>query len=54
MRIDKLVEKTQLKEEAILTLILKVEYLLKNDEEVRFKVLPTAKELLKIGFFRQN
>lgn len=54
MRIDKLVQKTQLKEEAILTLILKIEYLLKNDEEVRFKVLPTSHQRLKIGFFKQN
>lgn len=42
MRISKLVELTQLKEEAILTLIMKIEQLLRDDEEVRFRVLPTS------------
>lgn len=54
MRISKLVELSQLKEEAILTLIMKVEQLLRDDKEVRFRVLPTSNELLKLGFFKQN
>lgn len=54
MRINKLVELTQLKEEAILTLIMKVEQLLRDDKEVRFRVLPTSHELLKLGFYKQN
>lgn len=54
MRVEKLKEKTQLREEAILTLLLKIESLLKEDQEVRLKVLPVANEMIKIGFFKGN
>jgi hypothetical protein len=53
MRIEKLTAATQLREESLLTLLLKIEALTKN-WDVRLRVLPTSHELIKVSFFKSN
>lgn len=52
-RTEKLTAATKLREESLLTLMLKVESLMKN-WEVRLRVLPASFELVKVGFFKGN
>lgn len=51
--IEKLTAFTKLREEALLTLLLKLEKQMKMCD-IRLRVLPVSHELIKIGFFKNN
>ena len=53
MPVETLVELSKLREEALLTLLLKIEAVM-SDSQMHFRVLPLSNQTLKIGFVKKD